>query len=75
MLRALFFQDSILTHNNDFVRKNKERDLSYEIAIELYNDGQVDILNPFLNDDLFDDIEKYEIDWIKFNQNNKREGV
>ena len=32
----------------------------------LYDDGIVDILNPFYHDDLMKNIDDYESDWIRF---------
>lgn len=66
MLRARFLEDTILDKTNDTVRKNKERDLDFELGVMLYYDGIVDILNPFYHDDLMENIDDYESDWIRF---------
>lgn len=66
MLRARFLEDTILDKTNDTVRRNKERDLDFELGVMLYDDGIVDILNPFYHDDLMDNIDDYESDWIRF---------
>lgn len=66
MLRARFLEDTILDKTNDTVRRNKERDLDFELGVMLYYDGIVDILNPFYHDDLMENIDNYESDWIRF---------
>lgn len=66
MLRARFLEDTILDKTNDTVRRNKERDLDFELGAMLYYDGIVDILNPFYHDDLMENIDDYESDWIRF---------
>lgn len=66
MLRARFLEDTILDKTNDTVRRNKERDLDFELGVILYDDGIVDILNPFYHDDLMENIDDYESDWIRF---------
>lgn len=66
MLRARFLEDTILDKTNDTVRRNKERDLDFELGVMLYDDGIVDILNPFYHDDLMANIDDYESDWIRF---------
>lgn len=66
MLRARFLEDTILDKTNDTVRRNKERDLDFELGVMLYDDGIVDILNPFYHDDLIKNIDDYESDWIRF---------
>jgi len=66
MLRARFLEDAILDKTNDTVRRNKERDLDFELGVMLYYDGIVDILNPFYHDDLMENIDDYESDWIRF---------
>lgn len=66
MLRARFLEDTILDKTNDTVRRNKERDLDFELGVMLYDDGIVDILNPFYHDDLMKSIDDYESDWIRF---------
>ena len=66
MLRARFLEDTILDKTNDTVRRNKERDLDFELGVMLYYDGIVDILNPFYHDDLMENIDDYESDWIRF---------
>lgn len=66
MLRARFLEDTILDKTNDTVRRNKERDLDFELGVMLYDDGIVDILNPFYHDDLMENIDDYESDWIRF---------
>lgn len=71
MLRARFLEDTILDKTNDTVRRNKERDLDFELGIMLYDDGIVDILNPFYHDDLMKNIDHYESDWLRFVELNK----
>lgn len=66
MLRARFLEDTILDKTNDTVRRNKERDLDFELGVMLYYDGIVDILNPFYHDDLMENIDDYESDWVRF---------
>lgn len=66
MLRARFLEDTILDKTNDTVRRNKERDLDFELGVMLYYDGIVDVLNPFYHDDLMENIDDYESDWIRF---------
>lgn len=66
MLRARFLEDTILDKTNDTVRRNKERDLDFELGVMLFDDGIVDILNPFYHDDLMENIDDYESDWIRF---------
>ena len=66
MLRARFLEDTILDKTNDTVRRNKERDLDFELGVMLYYDGIVDILNPFYHDDLMENIDDYKSDWIRF---------
>ena len=66
MIRARFLEDTILDKTNDTVRRNKERDLDFELGVMLYYDGIVDILNPFYHDDLMENIDDYESDWIRF---------
>ena len=66
MLRARFLEDTILDKTNDTVRRNKERDLDFELGVMLYYDGIVDILNPFYHDDLMENVDDYESDWIRF---------
>lgn len=66
MLRARFLEDTILDKTNDTVRRNKERDLDFELGVMLYYDGIVDILNPFYHDDLMENIDDYESYWIRF---------
>lgn len=66
MLRARFLEDTILDKTNDTVRRNKERELDFELGVMLYDDGIVDILNPFYHDDLMENIDDYESDWIRF---------
>lgn len=75
MLRARFFQDTFLQSMNLVIRKNKETDVDYELGIELFEDDLADILNPYENEDLFRNIDKYENDWVKFVEYTKREGV
>lgn len=65
MLRVRLLEDVILTHNNEFIKKNKERDLDYDLAFELYEMRQADVLNPHLNSDLMNKKE-YFSDWNKF---------
>lgn len=71
MLRARFLENVIIDKTNDAVLKNKERDLDFETAIFLYDDGVVDILNPFYHDDLMKNIDLYESDWLRFVELNK----
>lgn len=75
MLRARFFQDTFLTSIDLVIRKNKETDVDYDLGIELYKQELADILNPYENEDLFKNIDKYENDWIKFVEHSRREGV
>lgn len=75
MLRARFFQDTFLTSVNLVVTRNRETDVDYDLGIELHKDGLADILNPYENEDLFKNIDKYENDWIKFVEYSRREGV
>ena len=72
MLRARFLEDTILDKTNDTVRRNKERDLDFELGVMLYYDGIVDILNPFYHDDLMENIDDYESDWSRFVELHKR---
>lgn len=71
MLRARFLENVIIDKTNDAVLKNKERDLDFETAIFLYDDGVIDILNPFYHDDLMKNIDNYESDWLRFVELNK----
>lgn len=66
MIRGYFFQDTVVNKTSDFVRKNKERDLDYDLAIELYEEEVIDILNPYENEDLYERIDLYKDDWDKF---------
>lgn len=75
MLRARFFQDTYLLDDNIVRRKNQEHDITLKVALELYRAEKIDVLNPFQNEDLFKEIEKYEDDWIDFCRLTKREGV
>jgi hypothetical protein len=75
MLRARFFQDTYLLDDNIVRRENQEHDITLEVALELYRDEKIDVLNPFQNEDLFEEIETYEDDWIEFCHMTKREGV
>lgn len=75
MLRARFFQDTYLLDDNIVRRKNQEHDITLKVALELYRAEKIDVLNPFLNDDLFENIDIYEDDWIEFCSITKREGV
>ncbi|QDF14303.1 hypothetical protein [Staphylococcus phage PMBT8] len=75
MLRARFFQDTFLQSMNLVIRKDRETDVDYDLGLELFKDDLADILNPYENEDLFKDIEKYENDWVKFVEYTKREGV
>lgn len=75
MLRARFFQDTYLVDNNTVRRYNQESDIKLETAIELYINDKIDILNPYLNQDLLENINLYEKDWEDFCRLTKREGV
>ncbi|WWT40100.1 hypothetical protein [Staphylococcus phage PT94] len=75
MLRARFFQDTFLQSMNLVIRENKETDVDYELGLELFNDDLADILNPYENEDLFRNIDKYENDWVRFVEYTKKEGV
>lgn len=75
MLRARFFQDTFLTSMNLVIREGKETDVDLDLGMELYRDELADILNPYKNEDLFENIEKYESDWVKFVAYTKEEGV
>jgi hypothetical protein len=75
MLRARFFQDTYLLDDNIVRRKNQEHDITLKVALELYRAEKIDVLNPFLNEDLFKEIEIYEDDWIEFCRMTKKEGV
>lgn len=66
MIRGYFFQDTVVNKTSDFVRKNKERDLDYDLAMELYKEEVIDILNPYENEDLYEYISLYKDDWEKF---------
>lgn len=66
MIRGYFFQDAVVNKTSDFVRKNKERDLDYDLAMELYKEEIIDILNPYENEDLYERIDLYKDDWDKF---------
>lgn len=66
MLRARFLEDVVLVDNLEFIKYDKEKDLDYSLAVELYEKGQVDILNPHLNDDLAENLELYSDDWNSF---------
>ena len=52
MLRARFFQDTYLLDDNIVRRKNQEHDITLDIALELFKADKIDVLNPFLNEDL-----------------------
>lgn len=75
MLRARFFQDTFLQSMNLVIRKDRETDVDYDLGLELFKDDLVDILNPYENEDLFRNIDKYENDWVKFVEYTKEEGV
>src|SRR5699024_10620063 len=75
MIRARFFQDTYLLDDNIVRRKNQEHDITLDIALELFKADKIDVLNPFLNEDLFENIDIYEDDWIEFCSITKREGV
>lgn len=75
MLRARFFQDTYLVDDNTVRRYNQENDVKLETAIELYNDNKIDILNPYLNQDLLENINLYKEDWEHFCHLTKKEGV
>ena len=75
MLRARFFQDTYLLDDNIVKRNNQEHDIALDIALELFKADKIDVLNPFLNEDLFKNIDIYEDDWIEFCSITKREGV
>ena len=75
MLRARFFQDTYLLDDNIVKRNNQEHDITLDIALELFKADKIDVLNPFLNEDLFKNIDIYEDDWIEFCSITKREGV
>ncbi len=75
MLRARFFQDTYLLDDNIVKRNNQEHDITLDIALELFKADKIDVLNPFLNEDLFENIDIYEDDWIEFCSITKREGV
>lgn len=66
MLRVIFLQDAILTDRYKAYRTGNEEDVDFDLALELYRTGVVDILNPFDNDDLYENIDKYEKSWKKF---------
>lgn len=66
MLRARFLQDTVLVDNSEFVKYNKERDLDYITGLELFKENKVDILNPYYHEDMHNEIEKYEDDWVDF---------
>ena len=66
MLRVLFFQDTYLSDYNTARREGQERDLQFEDGCELYREGKVDILNPYNNEDLLENIDEYEKDWERF---------
>ena len=75
MLRARFFQDTYLLDGNIVKRKNQEHDITLEVSLELFKADKIDVLNPFLNEDLFENIDIYEDDWMEFCSITKREGV
>ena len=66
MLRVLFFQDTYLSDYNTARRVGQEIALQFDMAYELYREGKADILNPYYNEDLFKDIERYDKDWERF---------
>ena len=66
MLRVLFFQDTYLSDYNTARREGQEIDLQFEDGCELYREGKVDILNPYNNEDLLENIDEYEKDWERF---------
>lgn len=72
MLRVYFLQDAILTDRNKAYRRGTEEDLLYSLALDLYKRNIVDILNPFENEDLYNDIRKYRRSWNRFENNVKR---
>lgn len=73
MLRVIFLKDVILTDRNKAYRTMNEEDVNFNLGIELYRTGIVDILNPLENDDLYENIEKYDKSWKEF-LNWKRKG-
>ncbi|WWT40327.1 hypothetical protein [Staphylococcus phage PT1-4] len=75
MLRVRFFQDTYLFDYNIFRRYNQEYDVDLKTAVELFENEQADVLNPFLNEDLFQEIDLYENDWIEFCKQTKKEGI
>lgn len=66
MLRVRFLEDVIMTDNYQTWRKNNEKDFDYNLSLELYNKGLVDVLNPYENQDLKERLELYIHDWDKF---------
>jgi len=66
MLRVRFLKDVILTDNYETCKKDNERDFEYDLSLELYKNGIVDILNPFTHEDLSSNVGLYRTDWDKF---------
>lgn len=66
MVRVRFFQDTFLLDYNTVRRENQEFDLDFTTAYELYQDNKVDILNPYKNSDLKENIDDYKKDWQRF---------
>lgn len=66
MLRVRFLEDVIMTDNYQTWRKNNEKDFDYNLSLELYNKGLVDVLNPYENKDLKERLELYADDWNQF---------
>lgn len=72
MLRVIFLQDVILTDRYKTYRQWSEEDLDYSLALELYEDNIVDILDPYNNDDLNNNIDKYRKSWKRFEKLKKK---
>ncbi len=66
MLRVRFFQDTFLSDYNTVRRTNQEFDLDFDTGYELYKEEKCDVLNPYHNTDLKENIDKYEKDWNLF---------
>ena len=66
MLRVIFLKDAILTNKNKAYRTGREEDVPFNLGVELYRSEVTDVLNPYENDDLYNDIERYEKSWEEF---------
>jgi len=66
MLRVIFIQDAVLTDEFRTYKAGNEDEFNYDLAVEMYEKGIADILNPFEHEDLRANIGLYERDWKRF---------